>query len=379
MSWSNCRLGDVLTLKRGHDLPEQQRVAGTVPVVFSSGITGYHKEAKAKPPGVVTGRYGTLGEVYYIDQEYWPLNTALYVVDFKGTYPKFAFYLLKNALRNYQSDKAAVPGIDRKVLHELRVRVPDLLIQEKIALILSGYDDLIENNRRRMVLLEETARQIYREWFVRLRFPGYEHARITNGLPVGWERRNLGSCSQFLSGGTPSKARNDFWNGGIPWVSSGELTSMRISDTTLRITPEAAAAGSRIVPPGTILAVVRGMSLAKEFRLGIAAKSVSFNQDLKAIVANADVDSLFLFHSLESQRDQIRDKAGEASHGTKKLDTPVLAGVDIILPPERFQRLFSENVAPLHAQWDLLDRQSKMLRAARNLLLPRLMSGEIAV
>lgn len=67
MSWSDCKLGDVLTLKRGHDLPEQRRVAGTVPVVSSSGITGYHKEAKAQPPGVVTGRYGTLGEVYYID------------------------------------------------------------------------------------------------------------------------------------------------------------------------------------------------------------------------------------------------------------------------------------------------------------------------
>ena len=187
MSWSDCKLGDVLTLKRGHDLPEQRRVAGTVPVVSSSGITGYHKEAKAQPPGVVTGRYGTLGEVYYIDQEYWPLNTALYVVDFKNTHPKFASYFLRNALRNYQSDKAAVPGVDRKVLHELKVRVPDFPTQEAIALILSTYDDLIENNRHRMALLEETARQLYREWFVCLRFPGHEHTHVVDGVPEGWE------------------------------------------------------------------------------------------------------------------------------------------------------------------------------------------------
>jgi type I restriction enzyme S subunit len=192
VSWQECRLGDVLTLKRGHDLPEWRRVDGPIPVVSSSGITGYHREAKAQPPGVVTGRYGTLGEVYFIDQEYWPLNTALYVSDFRGTHPRFASYFLKNTLRNFQSDKAAVPGVDRNVLHEMKVRAPDFPTQEAIASILAAYDDLIENNRRRMVLLEEAARQLYREWFVRLRFPGHEHARIIDGVPEGWERKTLG-------------------------------------------------------------------------------------------------------------------------------------------------------------------------------------------
>lgn len=116
MTWRNCNLGDVLTLKRGHDLPGDSRIDGDVPVVSSSGITGYHNEAKAQAPGVVTGRYGTIGEVFYLDQAYWPLNTSLYVIDFKGTHPKFAAYFLRNVLRNYQSEKAAVPGVDRNVL-----------------------------------------------------------------------------------------------------------------------------------------------------------------------------------------------------------------------------------------------------------------------
>ncbi len=76
MSWHACGLGDVVTLKRGHDLPDSQRQDGDVPVVSSSGITGRHSEPKAKAPGVVTGRYGTLGEVFYIEEDYWPLNTA---------------------------------------------------------------------------------------------------------------------------------------------------------------------------------------------------------------------------------------------------------------------------------------------------------------
>ena len=117
MKWRSCKLGDVIKLQRGHDLPERVRQEGEIPVVTSSGITGFHNEAKAKGPGVVTGRYGTLGEVFYLEQDYWPHNTTLYVVDFKGTHPRFASYFLSNLLRNYQSDKAAVPGIDRNVLH----------------------------------------------------------------------------------------------------------------------------------------------------------------------------------------------------------------------------------------------------------------------
>ena len=190
--WRDCRLGDVLTLKRGHDLPGETRIEGEVPVVSSSGITGFHNEAKAKAPGVVTGRYGTIGEVFYLDQDYWPLNTSLYVIDFKGTRPRFAAYFLRNVLKDYQSDKAAVPGVDRNVLHEIKVRAPDPTIQERIESTLAAYDDLMENKRRRIALLEESARLLYREWFVHLRFPGHEHIRITNGVPQGWERVPLG-------------------------------------------------------------------------------------------------------------------------------------------------------------------------------------------
>jgi type I restriction enzyme S subunit len=379
MTWHACRLGDVLTLKRGHDLPDSQRQPGDVPVVSSSGITGRHSESKAKAPGVVTGRYGTIGEVFYIEEDYWPLNTSLYVTDFKGNHPRFAAYLLECVLRNYQSDKAAVPGVNRNVLHELEVRRPDRTVQDRVADVLSNYDNLIENNRRRMALLEEAARHLYREWFIHLRFPGHEHTPLSDGLPEGWERRPLGQCATFFSGGTPSKARSDYWEGEIPWISSGELTDMRIQDSSLHVTPEAVEAGSRLVPPDTILVVVRGMSLAKEFRMAIVSRPVAFNQDLKALVSKSDVDAFYLFHSLETQREQIRDRASEASHGTKKLDTPVLSSVPITVPPRRFQEHFREVVEPLHSQWDNLFTQNIKLRAGRDLLLPRLMNGSLAV
>ena len=273
---------------------------------------------------------------------------------------------------------ATVDRIPLEKFPSFPVGLPRLDVQQRIADILSAYDYRIENNRRRMALLEETARQLYREWFVRLRFPGHEHTRVTNGVPDGWKRRPLESCVKFRSGGTPSKQRSEYWEGDIPWVSSGEMTETRMYDTPLHVSQEAAEEGSRLAPAGTILIVVRGMSLAKECRISVVTRDMTFNQDLKALVCEPDVDSEFLFHALLALREYIRDLATEASHGTKKLDTAVLERLPILVPQPRLQRRFRESLEALNAQRDNLHWQNEKLRAARDLLLPRLMSGEIA-
>lgn len=191
MTWREVVLGDVIRLKRGHDLPTSRRIAGDIPIVSSSGITGFHSEAKANGPGVVTGRYGTLGEVHYIDGPYWPLNTALYVEDFKGNHPGYVAYLLTTLDLGAQNAAGAVPGVNRNALHQLFVNVPDVGTQVTIADRLAKYDDLIHTNRRRIALLEESARLLYREWFINLRFPEHELELMTTGLPAGWIPRPL--------------------------------------------------------------------------------------------------------------------------------------------------------------------------------------------
>jgi type I restriction enzyme S subunit len=373
----------VLTLQRGFDLPERLRREGPFPIVSSSGITGFHAEARATGPGVVTGRYGTLGEVFYVLEDFWPLNTALFVRDFKGNDPRYCAYLLRTLGLGERNAAGAVPGVNRNHLHLMKVRTPQPRVQRRIASILAAYDDLIENNTKRIKILEEMARSLYREWFVNFRFPGHEKTKFTTSklgrIPEGWSVRPLRECATFLSGGTPSKARPGYWEGDIPWVSSGELTAFRLHRTQLHLSPEGAEAGSRIVPPGTILAVVRGMSLAREFRIGITALEMAFNQDLKAIVSAPDLDTLVLFHALDERRDEIRDRSTEAAHGTKKLDSAVLEQLPIPIPPRSLQKAFKEHVGPLHAQWDCLDQKNHILRPTRDLLLPRLISGEIDV
>lgn len=174
-----------------------------------------------------------------------------------------------------------------------------------------------------------------------------------------WPLRPLCKCAKFLSGGTPNKARSEFWEGDIPWVSSGEMTQLRIHDTPLHITEEGASNGSRLVPEDTVLVVVRGMSLAKEFRVAITKREVAFNQDLKAFECADDVDSEFLFYSLLARRTHIRELATEASHGTKRLETDVLAAFEIPVP--KTKEVQRHIVAVLSKYDDLIENNRRRM------------------
>jgi type I restriction enzyme S subunit len=165
-AWKDASLGDVIELKRGYDLPKDKRSSGCVPIVSSSGVSDYHSEAMVKGPGVVTGRYGTIGEVFFVASDFWPLNTTLYVRDFKGNDPRFISYFLKTLDFQAYSDKGAVPGVNRNHLHLARVRVPDLLTQGKIAEQLCALDAKIDVNRRINQTLEAMAQAIFKSWFI---------------------------------------------------------------------------------------------------------------------------------------------------------------------------------------------------------------------
>jgi type I restriction enzyme, S subunit len=134
--WEVKRLGIVSPLLRGHDLTVAQREEGTVPVYSSSGLAGYHNIAKAKGPGVVTGRYGTVGKIYYSEQDFWPMNTSLYVYDFKGNHQRYIYYLLQILPFDAFAGKSAVPGVDRNDLHPLSVCQPPIMSKWKLPITL---------------------------------------------------------------------------------------------------------------------------------------------------------------------------------------------------------------------------------------------------
>lgn len=363
MSWRECTLGDVVKLQRGHDLPDRVRVDGPVPVVSSAGITGRHNVAKAEPPGVVTGRYGTIGEVYYLDEPYWPLNTALYAVDFRGNLPRYVAYLLEATLKNYQSEKAAVPGVDRNVLHAIKVKAADPATQERIVETLLAFDDLIGNSRKRIALLEEAARLLYREWFVHLRFPGHEHVQVVDGLPDGWQRRFLGDvCENWDRKRVPlSVLEREKRRGPYPYHgAAGVLDYLDgyLFDGRYLLVGED---GTVITPRGTpVLQLADG-----QFWVNNHAHVLSAGE------ASAE----FLYCMLSDYRIQGH-VTGVAQ---PKVTQQSLNRIPLILPSSALRAAFQDAVGPMFDQRFALERYNRKLADARDLLLPRLMNGEIAV
>lgn len=162
MKWERKPLTDFVWFQRGFDLPKDKFINGEFPVVGSTSILGYHTEAKVKAPGIVTGRSGTIGQFQYLKNDFWPHNTSLWVKDFYGNDERFAFYLLHTLDFISLNGGGAVPSLNRNFLSSINVNVPPLPTQRKIASILSAYDDLIENNLKRIKLLEEKAGLMFR-------------------------------------------------------------------------------------------------------------------------------------------------------------------------------------------------------------------------
>lgn len=372
MSWRSCRLGDVLTLKRGHDLPEQSRQHGEVPVVSSSGVTGYHNEAKAQAPGVVTGRYGTIGEVFYLEEDYWPLNTALYVIDFKRSDPRYAAYFLRNVLKDYKSEKAAVPGVDRNVLHEIKVRVPDRETQCRIRGVLSAYDDLIKNNSRRMTLLEESVRLLYNEWFVRLRFPGHEHRPLVDGVPKGWECAAMSEAVD-VNPRTKLSDCDENW-----YVEMADLPtdSMVIQNAVMR----GGRSGSKFQNGDTLFARItpcleNGKTGFVNF---MAAGEVGRGSTEFIVLRSRRVTPEFVYclaRTYHLREHAIKSMIGAS--GRQRVQESCFDKFKVMIPASSILKLFSETASPVFEQIKILHAQNQKLRAARDLLLPRLMSGDL--
>ena len=377
--WIECSLGDVITLKRGYDLPHKERKDGYVPIVSSSGISGLHNKAKVKAPGVVTGRYGTLGEVYYIEKPYWPLNTTLYIQEFKGNHPRFISYFLKTLDFASLSAAAAVPGLNRNHLHLLPVHLPPLPTQRKIASILSAYDDLIENNMRRIKILQEMAQNLYREWFVKFRFPAYQHTRFTDSplgqIPEGWEVVPFTEIADVLSGGTPKTSVQEYWGGSIPFFAPKDAPeSFYVTNTEKTITEIGLRkCNSKLYPKDTIFITARG-TVGKVVML---STDMAMNQSCYALRGKQGISQLYLFWATLEQVDYLKKNTGGATFDTIVVDT--FRRMLVAKPDNDVVVQFSQLIQPgMELILNLL-KKNTTLRRTRDLLLPRLISGELDV
>jgi type I restriction enzyme S subunit len=376
------------------DLPTEDRQAGPVPVVTGGGITGWHNVAQAKGPGIVTGRYGTIGEFYLVEHDYWPLNTSLYSIDLHGNHAGFLRYMLEPLapLFHLNAAKSAVPGIDRSDIHTIPVAVPPLATQHTIAAYLdretARLDGLVVAKERVLGLVAEKRRALITRAVTRgldpcvpLRDSGIPWL---GEIPAHWELIPLRFLVDIVGGATPDTGKAEFWDGDIPWVSPKDMKRNEIKDTEDHVSALALSSSAlRLIDPVVVLIVVRGMILAHSFPTAITTQSITINQDMKALCCRELLEPHYLRDFLRGLELQIVSIAGESAHGTRKLESEVLGRFQVCVPPMDEQRIIVAHIAAETAKLDNLqaatERTIALLKERRAALIAATVTGQIEV
>ena len=401
--WETTTLGEFTTLQRGHDLPKQDRREGDVPILGSFGITGWHDESKVKGPGVTVGRSGaSYGVVSYSECDFWPLNTALFVKDFHGNDERFAYYFLQSIDFKRFNSGSAVQSLNRNHVHPMEIRVPPLPEQRAIASILEALDDKIELNRRMNATLESLARAIFKSWFVDFDpvkinagqmpassaiptthdpkvldlFPSTFQDSQLGPIPEGWNAKPLSDICELMSGGTPKKKIEEYWNGNLPWISPKAMNGIHVFESDSCVTEAAVGNGTRLVPAGTTLVMVRGMGLHQGVRISQAQRDVTFNQDVKALIPTT-VDSTFLLYAMLNAAPILFGKVRAAGHGTGVLSTDIIKDLEFAIPPDGIFGRLTQPLKELNQEVHNNELEAQSLSALRDALLPKLLSGSI--
>ncbi|MCX4333602.1 MAG: restriction endonuclease subunit S [Bacteroidales bacterium] len=301
------------------------------------------------------------------------------IIDEKEADYRFVYYFLQQQCDNLNklANGGAQQNLNALLIKRYKISLPTLPVQRKIASILSAYDSLIENNAKRIHLLEQMAENLYKEWFIRFRFPGYENTEFVDGLPKGWKVRKIKDCYKTCSGGTPNREKSEYYaNGTIYWVKTGEIQDSIIIDTEEKITSDALKHSSaRLLPPNSILMAMYGVNIGK---LGILARQMSCNQAACVFLPNKDKQaSYYLFFHLKSIREYLINIGFGAAQ--QNLSQAIINKIRIIVPIENIELKFGQRISALYRQIESLQRQSVLLTRQRDLLLPRLMSGKLEV
>ena len=286
-------------------------------------------------------------------------------------FPKYIYYQLRSPYIGRWLEQisigATMPSINTGLLSGIEMYLPSLEIQRRIADILSAYDDLIENNRKQIKLLEEAAQRLYKEWFVDLRFPGHEHTKIVDGVPEGWEKQPLSSIADIRMGQSP---KSEFYNQigeGLPFHQGvGSYGNRFVRDETY------STSFTRIAEAGSILFSVR----APVGRLNITKNKIVIGRGIAALNHKSRLQS-FLFYMLKERF--FKDNLVGNGSIFASISKEELLNQQFIIPCEDIMVQYDKAAQNIDDRIATLDRQTELLTQARDRLLPKLMSGEVEV
>ncbi|MDA0193562.1 MAG: restriction endonuclease subunit S [Bacteroidetes bacterium] len=348
------------------------------------------RKGKLTPNDSVLTTRGTLGNVgFYSDKisyENIRINSGMVILrvsDRSKFEPNYVYYTIRdyNFQQQISNSKSgsAQPQIPIGTLKTLKIHSPPLPTQRKIASILSAYDDLIENNLKRIKLLEEAAQNIYKEWFVHFRFPNHENTKFgEDGLPKGWEKVTIEDFCEVSGGGTPSTKEPKYWDdGNIIWFSPTDLSkniSLVLLGSEKKITEDGLNNSSaKLLPPRTILMSSR----ATIGLFGIISEPCSTNQGFINIIPNKEWQRYYLLFNLMNRKHEIERNATGTTF--KEISKKTFKTMEILSPSQTVCEKFNDFTEKLLNQVEVFEFQNRRLKEARDILLPRLMNQTIEV
>ena len=386
------KVGDLLTLQRGFDITKRQQTEGIYPVVSSSGVTSHHNEFMAKGPGVVIGRKGTLGSAFYLETDYWPHDTTLWVKDFKDSDPKFIYYFLKTLHLERLDSGSSNPTLNRNFVHELDANKPAPTVQKKIATVLSSLDAKIDCNKRINAELEAMAKTLYDYWFVQFDFPDANgkpykssggkmvyNATLKREIPAGWDDGTLENLGRIVGGSTPTTENPDnFTLNGTPWITPYDLSGNQGNKFIARGVQDVSDEGIKSAslkkhPAGTVLLSSR----APIGYMAIARNELATNQGFKSFVPTSGYSTAFIYYTVKSSLKTITQYASGSTF--KEISGAVLKTVKVCLPKSGVVEHFTIAVEPIFKRQDFLEQENQQLAQLRDWLLPLLMNGQVTV
>ena len=359
MSWRETTLGEITDLKRGFDLPKSQRLQGDVPVYSSSGITGSNSTAAVEGPCVITGRYGTIGEVFFSGGPCWPLNTALYSTEFNGNNPRFVYYLLQTIPWQGYTTASAVPGVNRNHVNLCPVKIPDKATQDAIVEVLDSIVDKIALNNRLNDYLEQLCQSLFDRFdndennlFVKVSDIADVNPRRT--LKKGEEALCVEMADLSTTGAFPTDWRTKAYNGGVKFVNGDTILA--------RITP----------------CLENGKAGYINF---LEQDEVAFGStEYIVLTSKGELPSEF-FYFLARNEDFISYATAHmnGSSGRQRVSGADVGNYEVRMPSEKQVSEFKEIAGKAMRVISASSIESRKLAQSRDALLPKLMSGEIDV
>lgn len=381
MKWEKLKVADVCELAYGKSLTADSRIPGDYPVYGSAGEVGTHTNYLIDGPGIIIGRKGSVGTVYYEKRNFFPIDTSYYVIPKDGNDLRFLYYKFQTLGLNKLNSDAAVPGLNRNVAYEQSSIYPPLPTQRRIASILSAYDDLIENNLKRIKLLEEKAQLHYKELMQELIYSKTKREEYIKDclafyIGGGWgeeDYREKFAEPAYVIRGTDIPDTRGGNISGIPLrfhkASNLESRKMQVGDIVFEISN------------GQINNIGRTVLISKRL-LGQFDQPVMCASFAKLIRVNEKVSPEFFYLYLnEGQENGLlyQYKSNSANGINNFAFETFIDEVKITIPKETELKAFTEKVKPIFTLISTLGEQNSKLREARDILLPKLMNGQIEV